>query len=205
VANSLQNYPRPVQAALFGGLAVLVAAAAVWYWVLPLNEKRLALEKQVADLRAQNERNRIFEQQLALNLKRIAEAEAKLRELRTMVPDEANADEVVRTVREAEQRSTIHVRSLVSQPVVRGQEYVEVPFKIRADGNYYGLLNFFDRLGQAQRITNVSGLALGPAVPGGPGTFKVDPSETVAADFILSAYYNLPPGAAAPTAAAKKQ
>lgn len=203
MARSLQDYPRPVQAALFGALAVLIAAAAGWYWVLPLNENRLALEKQVADLRAQNERNRVFEQQRALYQQRIAEAEAKLRELRTMVPDQANADEVVRAVRQAEQLSTIHVRSLVSQPVVAAEEYVEVPFKVRADGNYYGLLNFFDRLSQAQRITNVSGLALGPAVPGGPGSFKIDPSETVAADFILSAYYNLPPGA--PSPAAKKK
>jgi Tfp pilus assembly protein PilO len=203
VANSLQDYPRPVQAALFAGLAVLIAAAAGWYWVLPLNENRLALEKRVADLRAQNARNRVFEQQRTLNQKRIAEAEAKLHDLRAMVPDEANADEVVTTVREAEQLSTIHVRSLVSQPVVTAEEYVELPFKVRADGNYYGLVNFFDRLSQARRITNVSGLALGPAVKGGPGAFTVDPSETVAADFILSAYYNLPPGA--PQAAAKKK
>jgi Tfp pilus assembly protein PilO len=203
VANSIQNYPRSVQAALFVALALMLAAAAAWYWVLPLNDNRLALEKEVSDLHAQNVRNRIFEQQRALNQKRIAEAEARLRELHARVPDQANADEVVRTVRDAEQSSAIHVRSLVTQPVVAGQEYVEVPFKVRADGNYYALVNFFDHLGSAQRITNVSGLALGPAAPGGPGSFKVDPSETVAADFTLSAYYNLPPGA--PAAAPKKK
>lgn len=195
VSTGLEKYPRSVQGAIFAVFALLLLGAAGWYWVLPVNETRSQLEKQIADLEAQNARNRIFEKQRALTQQKIAEAEAQLRELHAMVPDQANTDEVIRTVRDAEQLSTIHIRSLISQPVLAGQEYVEVPFKIRADGNYYGLLNFFDRLGGAQRITNVTGLALVPAATGGPGTFKVDPSETVSADFILSAYYNLPAGA----------
>jgi Tfp pilus assembly protein PilO len=203
VATNLQDYPRSMQAAIFGGLAVLIAAAAGWYWVLPLNDNRHALEKQVADLRAQNAHNRVFEQQRTLNLKRIAEAEEKLRQLHAMVPDQTNADDVVRAIREAEQQSAIRVRSLASQPVITADEYVEVPFKVRADGTYYGLVNFFDRLGRAQRITNVSGLALTSVAPGGPGVFKIDPLETVSADFVLSAYYNRPPGAA-PAVAKKK-
>lgn len=195
MAKSLQDYPRSIQAAIFGGLALAVAGAALWYWLLPLNEQRTALTAQVATLHTQNLANRVFEQQRVAYKRQIAEQETKLQALRGMVPDEADSDGLVDLVNAAETAAGIHVRSLAAQTPLMTDEYVELPFKLRADGTYFALVNFFDRLGQAGRITNVTGLTLSLPAPTGHGSYKTDASETVAADFVLSAYFNRPPGA----------
>lgn len=198
MAKGLADYPRAVQAAILVVVAVLLAAGAVWYWVLPLSKSCTLLAKQVSDLHAQNAANRALEQQRTLLQKRIADAKAKLQELQTRVPDEADTDALVDLVHQAEAASGVHVRSLAAQTPIPAEEYVEVPFKLRVDGGYFALVDFFDRLGQAQRITNVSGMTLGTPVASGHGSYKPAATETVATDFILSAYYNRPPGAPPP-------
>ena len=201
---AFQEYSRSAQAAIGVGVALALAAFVLWYWVLPLNQNRQALSKQVKDLRGQNAANRVWEQQRALFQKQLAAAQAKLQQLRAMVPDEPDYDGLVRVVRGAEDGSGVHVRSLAAQSAVTSDEYVQMPFKLRVDGTYYALLNFFDQLGQAARITSVSELSLAAATVAGRGAYKVDPSETVAADFVLSAYYNRPPGAPPPAPKEKK-
>lgn len=198
MAKGLGDYPRSVQAAVLAGVALLLAGGAVWYWVLPLNQDCTDRAKQVGDLRAQNAANRALERQRTLLQKRVAAANAKLAELQTRVPDEPDTDGLVNLVRGSEIASGVHVRSLAAGPPILADEYVELPFKLRADGTYYALVGFFDRLGQAARITNVSGMTLGAPTSSGHGAYKADASETVGTDFTLSAYYNRPPGAPGP-------
>ncbi|HUI41919.1 MAG TPA: type 4a pilus biogenesis protein PilO [Terriglobia bacterium] len=195
MAKSLQDYPHRVQAPIFAGLALAVAGIALWYWLMPLNEQRTALAAQVTTLHAQNLANRAIEQQRVVYQQRIAEQETKLQALRDLVPDAPDSDGLVNLVHAAESASGVHVRSLAALPPLMAEEYVELPFKLRADGTYFALVDFFDRLGQAGRITNVTGLALTTPTPTGHGVYKIDVSETVAVDFVLSAYYNRPPGA----------
>jgi type IV pilus assembly protein PilO len=196
VARSLQDYPRPVQGAIVAALALAMAGGVVWYWLLPFQQKCTALSKRVETLHAQNVASRGVEQQRVEYEKRIAEQTAKLQALRSMVPDAADSDGVVDLVHDAESASGVHVRSLSADHSVTADEYLQLPFNLRVDGDYFGLMNFFERLGQAKRITNVTGLALGAPRPAGKGSYKIDPSETVTADFQLLAYCNLPPGAA---------
>lgn len=198
MAKKFEDYPRSVQAATLAGLAVALAGAAVWYWLLPLNERRTGLETQLKTLHAQNVANRAVEQQRVWYLRQIAEQEAKLKTLQGLVPDAPDADGLVNLVHSAESATGIHVRSLAAQTPLITDEYVELPFKLRADGTYFALVDFFGRLGQAARITNVSGLALNVPSPTGHGAYKIDAAESVAADFVLSAYYNRPPGVAPP-------
>ena len=204
MAKGLGEYPRAVQAAILVVVVLLLASGAVWYWILPLNNACTLLAKQVTDLHAQNAANRALEQQQTLLQKRIAEAKEKLKELQTMVPDEPDTDGLVNLVRQAEAASGVHVRSLAAQTPVPAEEYIELPFKLRVDGGYFGLVNFFDRLGQAARITNVSGMTLGAPVASGHGSYKPGATETVATDFILSAYYNRAPGGPPPGKEKKK-
>lgn len=204
MAKSFQEYPRSVQAAILVSLPLGVAVFVLWYWVLPLNQQRQTLSKQVSVLHAQNATNRLWEQQRTLLQKQIAEAQTRLHLLQAMVPDEPDYDDVVKVVHAAEDASGVHVRSLSAQPPATADVYVQLPFKLRVDGTYYALLNFFDRLGQTPRITSVSELSLGATTATGRGAYTVSPSETVAADFVLSAYYNRAPEAGPPVPDQKK-
>ena len=73
-------------------------AGTFWYFVLPLNDQRDGLQKEVAKLKAENDRNEAFRQQQTEYLNRIKQLESQLETLRSIVPDEQATDEFMRTV-----------------------------------------------------------------------------------------------------------
>jgi len=190
VGKAFGDYSRSIQAGVLLGLALLMGAAGFWFWVLPVIRDCSSQQNQINQLRAQNESNQSLEKQRGLLQMRVKEAEDRLQAIKSMVPDEPDADILVTLLREAENATGVHIRSFSSQPLVPADEYVEVPYKLHVDGTYFALLSFFDRLATTTRIINVSGLSLAVPAPSGRGAYKIDASETVATDFTLSAYYN---------------
>jgi type IV pilus assembly protein PilO len=189
------DYSRSSQAAVLLGLAAVFGVGAFWLLVLPLSRQSVSLGEQVNQLRIANQAGRAQEGQRALLQLRVAEAETRLEEIKSKVPDEPQADEIVTLMRETESAAGVHVRSFISQSPVQASEYVQLPYNLHVDGTYFALLSFFDHLAGATRIVDVSALSLVVPSASGRGAFKTDPSETVAADFVLSAYYNHSPAA----------
>lgn len=202
MARSLEDYPRPVQTAILAGTAILLGAVAAWYFVLPRYEACVNEGAAIRALQAQNAASVTFERQRPLYRKRVEEAQAQLDDLRSKVPDNADPAGLVRLVYSAESSSGVHVRSLAAQQPVSSGVYTELPAKLRVDGEYSGLVRFFDHVAKDARITNVSALTLTVAATAGPGAYTLAPGETVSADFVLSTYAN-PAPAADPAAAAR--
>jgi type IV pilus assembly protein PilO len=198
MAGRFDELSAPVQAAILIIAAVGLAFATFWYFVYPLNQKRNSLEQQVSKLKAENDRNEAFRQQQTEYLNRIAQLEKQLETLRSIVPDEANTDEFMRTVFSAGTMSGINIRTFIPKPQATSEYYIEMPFSLRLDGTYYRLVNFFDRLAHEQRIMSVSGLTLGSPEGGGMGNYKILPDETVGANCVLTTYFNRPLQAAQP-------
>jgi type IV pilus assembly protein PilO len=165
---------------------------------LPLSEKLTATKAQLMSLHAQNLRNQSIERQREEFQKRIAQLQQELEVFRSTVPDEPAPDELVKTVHDAELASAVHVRSLVAQPPVPQELYVEMPFKVRLDGSYYAMVNFFNRLAQAQRIVGVSNLTLGPPTAAGSGKYTIEPGATVGVNCVVTTYFNRPQSMAVP-------
>ncbi len=198
MARGLSELPNRLQAVILAALAALLAGAAFWYLVWPLSARSDSLKKQVNDLHEQNTRNRAFEQEHAMYLRRIQEADKELETLRSIVPDEPMMDDFVKMIHESESGAGIRLRSFVAQPLVNQDLYTETPFKVRLDGTYYALVDFFARLARGQRIVNVTDLDLEvPQSGGGLGVFKVQPGETVGASCLTTTYFNRSSGAAA--------
>ncbi len=207
MAKSFNELTSGVQAAILIGIAVAVAVFIFWYYALPEVSQRNNLQVQVATLKAQNDKNEAFLQERAEYLSRIQQLQQQLQTLRSIVPDHPDTDVFVQTVYHAGVDTGVHVRSFVAQAAVRRRLYVELPFSVRLDGTYYGLLNFFNRLAHGQRIVTVSGLTLGPPAGGGMGNYTISPGETVGANCVITTYYNTPAPAAGakPTAAAARR
>lgn len=209
MAKGLEEYPRRVQAGVLAGTAVLLGAVAAWYLVWPRAQSCFAERASIRAQHSQNVSSRSFEAQRPRYRRQLEEAEARLDDLRSKVPDDADPAGLVRTVHDAESASGVHVRSLAVQPPINSDVYIELPAKLHVDGEYAALVNFFDHLGASERITNVSGLTLSTATTAGPGAFSLASNETVAADFVLSTYCHhvasAPPAAPhkAPSAAKK--
>ena len=198
MAKSFNDLPTPVQGIIFVVVAVALAAGTFWYFVLPLNDKRESLDKQVTKLKAENDKDEAFRQQQTEYLNRIGQLEKQLETLRSIVPDEQATDEFMRAVFSAGTTTGINIRTFIPKGPAVKDYYVEVPYSLRLDGTYYSLLNFFDRLAHEQRIMSVSGLSLGAPSGGGMGAYTVPTSETVGANCTLTTYYNKPLAEALP-------
>jgi type IV pilus assembly protein PilO len=190
MARSLRDLPPVAQIALLAILAVVVVGAPSYFYVFPLFEQRTKLEKQVADLQAENKKNQAVEQRLTEYRNQSAQLESQLENLRAFVPDDQATDEFMKMVFAAANEASVHVRTFIAQPTVPKEYYVEMPFKIRVDGTYWGLVNYFDRLAHEPRIVSVGSIELGQPGGGGMGAFEISPSESVGANCILTTYFN---------------
>jgi len=198
MAKSFNDLPAAIQGVIFVSVAVVAAGLVFYFYVLPLNDQRDGLQKEVASLKAENDKNEAFRQQQTEYLNRIKQLESQLETLRSIVPDEEATNEFMKTVFGDGSAADTQIRTFIPKPPVVKDFYVEVPFSVHLDGTYYSLLNFFDRLSAEQRILSVSGLSLGGPEGGGMGAYKVQSSETVGANCVLTTYYNKPLTAAAP-------
>ena len=187
---SFNDLPAAVQIAIFVLSAVLVGGAVFYFYVLPLKEQRDSVRNEVDRLTAENKLNQIFEQQRKQYLNRIAQLEKQLDTLRSIVPEEQATDDFMRMVFEDGRASEVNIRTFVPQALEPKDIYTEMPFSLRLDGTYFGLLSFFDRLAHEQRIVSVSDLSLGPPGGGGMGAFKLHPGETVGANCLLTTYFS---------------
>jgi len=198
MAKSFNDLPTSVQGIIFVVVAVALAAGTFWYYVLPLNDQRMRLEKDVARIKAENDKNEAFRQQQTEYLNRIAQLETQLETLRSIVPDEQATDQFMRSVFAVGVGANVNVRTFIPKTQVVRDFYAEMPFTVRLDGTYYSLVGFFDRLAHEQRIISVSDLSLGGPEGGGMGSYTVYPSETVGANCVLTTYFNKPLTASAP-------
>jgi type IV pilus assembly protein PilO len=191
--------PVAVQGGVFALIAVVLAGAVFYFLVLPVQETRDTLRAKVEKLKVENLRNQSIERERTEYLRRIAELEKQLEALKSIVPEEQATDDFLKTVFADAKAADVNIRTFIPQALVQKDIYTEMPFNLRLDGTYYGLLAFFDRLAREQRIVSVSGLSLGPPAGGGMGAFKTGADETVGANCVLTSYFSAAPNTAPAT------
>lgn len=192
MAIKFEDIPQPWQNVSLAALPVLLAGLVFWFFIYPLTDTSSALSKQVKALHEQNQRNMVLATQRAKLQQEITIAQKELDDLRSIVPDDPATSSFVKMVYDAASTAGIHLRTFVAQGAVARNFYTELPYKMRLDGTYYNLENFFSRLATASRISNVSGLTMGPPGGGGLGAYQVAKSETVGVNAILTTFYNSP-------------
>lgn len=190
MAKNFNDLPVPVQSGVFVLTAVVLAGAVFYFVALPVRETRDRLRKEVLRLKAENMRNRVIERERAEYLDRIAQLAKELETLGSIVPEGQATDDFMRMVFADARAAEVNIRTFIPQALVQKDIYTEMPFNLRLDGTYYGLLGFFDHLAHEQRIVSVSSLSLGSPNGGGMGSFKVHAGETVGADCVLTCYFS---------------
>jgi|SRR5208282_2380831 len=191
-------------AVLVGG--ALVTAALYFALFKPQNDKNAAaqhaLQQKIQennDLESYRPRLKDIERQLA-NLKQQLEIE------RRIVPDEKQVDGFIETLDGEAQKAGVELRRYTAKPVNAKEYYSEIPFEMEADGPYYSMLNFFDRVGKLERLVNVTGLLVGstknPTSAKAKHTYLYAPNESVVATFTATTFFShdLEPAVVAPGA-----
>lgn len=160
---SFREWPWPLQAVFFLGLAVVLIAAGLYVPGSPVatvrnqliaaQQEEKPLESEVASLRVYKQRRAELQSEMDALSKQLAT-------LQTIVPEEKQVDQFILMIQSAASSSGVSIRRLKALPVGQKQFYFEMPFEVEADGPYYSVLDFFSKLGRLSRIINVGDIKL---------------------------------------------
>lgn len=201
---SFKDSPWYLQALIFVALAVLLLAGGEYVPGSPvasarnqlqtLHDQDTALNQEVAGLQVYERRYTEFTQEMnALN--------KQLDTLKTIVPEDKEADDFIRMLQGAAVASGVKIRSLTTDPVVAREYHYEMPFDIAVDGPYYDIVDFFGRLSRLSRIINVGDLRFA-GLDGNKPRFPVSASTTVNGTCTVTTFFTSASGPTATTAAA---
>jgi len=150
-----------------------------------------------AELQSYAPKLKDMERQLA-NLKQQLEIE------RRIVPDEKEIDGFIKMLDSEALKAGIEIRRYTAKPVTPKEFYTELPFEMELDGPYYSMLNFFDRVGNLERIVNISDVLIAstrkPTEAKVKHQYQYAPNESIVATCSATTFFShdLAPPAGAP-------
>jgi len=209
MATSFREWPWPLQAVFYVGLAIVLVLVGLYVPGLPLANVRQDLENaqsQLKPLEADVQNLRVYKQRRAELQADMDALQKQLATLQTIVPEDKQTDQFILMVQHAAESSGVIIRSLSADAIVQKPYYYEMPFDIEADGPYYSVLDFFARMGRLSRIINVGDLKLSGIAAGGNGRLHVVPGTSVTGTFTITTFFtNSTEGSATPVAARGKR
>jgi type IV pilus assembly protein PilO len=193
MANSFREWPWPLQALLYVGLAVVLVLAGLYIPGLPLANVRTQLESAQGELKpleADVENLRVYKQRRAELQSEMDALQKQLATLQTIVPEDKQVDEFILMIQRSALGSGVSIRSLTAKPVAQKPYYFEMPFDVEADGPYYSVLDFFSRLGRLSRIINVGDLKLAAInANNSSAKFRMTPGSSVTGTFTITTFF----------------
>jgi len=194
MATGFQEWPRPVQAIVYVGLAFLLIGAGYYLPFSPIQQTRAELQDKQAQekpLQQEVQSLRVYKQRRAELQSEMDALQKQLATLQTIVPEEKETDQFIIMIQGAAASSGVSVRRLQAKPVVSKQYYFELPFEVQADGPYYSVLDFFSRLGRLSRIINVGDLKLSGIgnSTSGAGSFRLTAGTSVTGTFTVTTFF----------------
>lgn len=206
MATGFRDWPWPLQAVFYVGLAVVIVLAGFYVPGSPVGTVRSDLEAaqaQLKPLQTEVDGLRVYKQRRAELQSEMDALEKQLATLQTIVPEDKQSDQFILMIQSAAMSSGVSIRRVTAKPIANKPYYFEMPFEIEADGPYYSVLDFFSRLGRLSRIINVGDLKITSLAPNS-ARFHTTPGSTVTGTMMITTFFTkaAEPPAAATTAAA---
>ncbi len=202
---SLTKLPWYGQIGAFVILALGGIGAFIYYYEMPAREEIATKQTQLNALRSEIQRGLTTANKLADFRAQVADLEGRLSNLRAILPEEKDAQFLLRQLQTVAAQSNITIKSFKPSPTVTKAMHAEWPIALDLDGTYHNLATFFDRVGRFTRIVNISAVDIkAKPLPQPNATIS---ASCVATTFVLMdkavAKPGAKPGAAMPDPAAK--
>jgi type IV pilus assembly protein PilO len=206
MANPLRDMSLIMQVLLALAITLVLVVAGMYVPGSPVAQERDEVDKAVrqrAELNQQVTQLQVYRQRYSELKSQMDALNKQLDTLKTIVPEEKEADEFIRMVQGAAAASNVQLRRLTSQAIVTKEYHYEMPFEVQADGPYFNILDFFGRLSRLSRIINVGDLAFADPAKGQGTKYPVRPGTTVSGIFTATTFFTKPSDVGASTGAAK--
>jgi len=155
---NLSKLPWYVQIGAFVIIAAGGIGAYYYYYDMPAREEMKGREEQLAAIRVDITKGLTTARKLPEFRSEVAALEARLSNLRAILPEDKDAGVLVRQFQTVASQSNILIKTIKPAPTVTKQLHSEWPISMELDGTYHNLAAFFDRVGKFTRIVNISGL-----------------------------------------------
>ena len=192
MANPLREMSVIMQGLVALAIAVVLVVVGVYVPVSPVAQERDAVDQAArrrAQLSQQVAQLQVYKQRYSELKSQMDALSKQLDTLKTIVPEDKEADEFIRLLQGAATASNVQVRRLTAVAVVPRDYYFEMPFEVQADGPYFNVLDFFARLGRLSRIINVGDLNFADA---SNIKFPIRPGTTVSGVFTATTFFTKP-------------
>jgi type IV pilus assembly protein PilO len=169
MAISLSNLPWYGQIGAF----VVVCGTAVWgfhnFYANAVLAELETSRARVVTLRTDIDRGVNTARQLPQFRAQVLDLERRLDELKAILPDQKDAQEILRRLDTLAQQSNLRVISFTPKASTKKQLHEEWPIEMQVLGTYHDLGHYFDRIGRFPRIINVGDVQInGFERPTGP-------------------------------------
>jgi type IV pilus assembly protein PilO len=191
---SLSKLPWYGQVGVFAVLA-LAGVGVFWnFYASPAQMSIDARQAQLATIRADIDRGLATARRLPEFRREVAQLEAQLDQLRTILPSERDVADLLRRVQTMATQSNLTIRGFAPQAVATRQLHAEWPIGLQLEGTYHNLGDFLERVSKFPRIINVTGIKIRSK------PMQTD-SSTITAECVATTFVLIEPKPA-PTAAA---
>jgi type IV pilus assembly protein PilO len=180
----------------------IVTAALYFTMFKSQNDKNAAAQHALEDKIKENNELESYRPKLKQMEQQLAELKQQLEIEQRIVPDEKQVDGFMTMLDAEAQKAQVELRRYLAKDTKSQQYYTEVPFDIEADGRYYDVLNFFDRVSKLERIVNIGNLLVAttknPSGVKAKHTYQYAPNESIITTFTATTYFShdLTPSAA---------
>jgi type IV pilus assembly protein PilO len=169
------------------GAFVAVSALAVFgFWKFYVSEVQAditARQTRLTSLRADIAKGVATARRLPQFQAEVAELERRLENLRAVLPEEKDVADILRRVQGLATQSSLTLQRFTPQPARQDTLYAALPFKLKAEGTYHNLGQFYDRISKFPRIINVGDMTI-KARPAQEPNASIE-TEFVATTFVL--------------------
>jgi type IV pilus assembly protein PilO len=184
-----------MQGLLALAITVVLVVAGIYIPLSPVAQERDEVAKAVeqrGQLTQEVTQLQVYRQRYSELKSQMDALSKQLDTLKTIVPEEKEADEFIRLVQGAASASNVQLRRLTALAIVSKEYHYEMPFELQADGPYFNILDFFGRLGRLSRIINVGDLAFVDAAGGKGVKYPIRPGTTVSGVFTATTFFTKP-------------
>src|SRR5438270_11016594 len=156
ILNAVNKAPVGQKVGVVAGLVVALTAANWYFFIDPMQTQ---ITQRQATLRALED-ELIQKQSIANNLAQFKHEkeilERRLAQALTELPNEANIDDLIRSLSEIGTKSGLTINSIEPQAEQRQSFYAAIPNVMSVTGNYHEIGVFLDSLFKLARIVNVT-------------------------------------------------
>jgi type IV pilus assembly protein PilO len=178
---SLTKLPWYGQVGAFLALSLAGAGAFVYYYEMPARVDFESRQQQLDGLKRDITMGMNTARKLPEFRAQVTELEARLNNLKAVLPEEKDAADLLRRMQTVATQSNLTIKSFKPAPTVTKQLHAEWPISLELDGNFHNLAMFFDRVSKFTRIVNISALEV-------RGKDKADPNSTITASCVATTF-----------------